>query len=204
MIANALAWVRTVVVIPPMILDSDVTVISEVFDLQGVEVAEFLTTGGGWQSPAAAAVVVEHGDLPDGSDMVPVPDSLLYYVEANATVAAANTVGRVGYRIATGKRYVRLALTVTGSVSSLRPGLPPVIGSGNVAVITSAHVVGAMADGGIIDTNGYTFVSFNLAIDYSTGTAWDSVVTVRHSDNSNFSGAADVPDSLLDAAESTL
>jgi len=200
---DLLSFIEPIVVIGPHTFDEGAApIVSPIIDTQGFEELLLLCTGGGWLAPGTATILVEHGEVANGSDMAPAPDAFLYHDEANATVTTADTIRRVGYRCATGKRYVRVTVTVSAVVADLAPGYQ--FANGNV-FDTNAFFVGIVMDQGIHDTNGYGYVNLGWIIGVTGGLGpWTAHPEIRHSDNQNFSGGVAVPDSLLDALETTL
>ena len=195
---SGLSRIRPQVVIPPRPLDGNSAIASSILDVRGYESVEFLCTGGAWTIGGGVSVLIEHGEQSNLSDAVPVPDAVLIHrVGPNATVDAANEVGQIGYRIGTGKRYVRVTITPTGMLS----GFAPVIRrcyDPQLWVLSTSQVFSE-----IVDTLGYTFCSFPIAVGTGLGAKWSITPEVQYGDQSNLSDAAAVPDALLDALEST-
>jgi len=200
---DSFARLRPVVVIQPRVLDSRVPTVSSILDMQGSDLVEFLCTGGAWASgtDVSVAILVEHGELANGSDMAPAPDRYLYRTEAAATVAGANTVGRVGYRIATGKRYVRVTVTPSATSFASPFGGVPV---GRVAFIpTFWNVLSGPITGTIVDTLGFKYANFSFAQGGGTGAKWFASVTLYHGDDSGLSDAALVQSPITDLGSAT-
>jgi len=196
-VTDPLAFSRPQVVIGPRSLDGE-SVTSAVLDLIGYDAVEFLTYGGAWVTGAIAPILIQHGDQADGSDMADVPDTLLYKTEAGALVNAANQVGRVGYRARSGKRYVRVTITPTATLPRTAPTVRRCLDA------TSRFILGDYTSQ-IVDSNGFTFVDFPIAVGLASGVGpWTAVVQVEYGNASNLSDSSAVPDSLLDALESTL
>lgn len=78
-------------------------------------VTYLIVTGGEADADATFTVLLEHGDLADGSDMAAVPDDKLLGTEALAgfTYADDNETRKIGY--VGGKEYTRLTITPAGN-----------------------------------------------------------------------------------------
>jgi hypothetical protein len=186
--------VRPLPVIRTRVLDGISPVVSSIFDMQGYNLVEFLCHGGAWTTGALASILVEHGELSSGADMAAVPDSMLYRTEAAAAVGAANAVGRVGYRAATGKRYVRVTATPSGVFSPLVPTVQSAL------VPTVWTVLGGALNGSIIDTDGFKFADFVLAQNNVSGSKWVGTFTLQHGDAADLSDATTATTPITDVS----
>jgi hypothetical protein len=94
-------------------------------DTQGFECLEFLIgLGALTDTDAVYVVLVEHGETSSGttnlSDNVAVPDALLIGTEVQASFQFGDDLGvrKIGYKVSSGKRYVRITITPTTSANS--------------------------------------------------------------------------------------
>ena len=194
MAASGFAQIAPVVVIAPRALTLGTPVVSGILDMQGYESVEFLATGGDWLSGALATISIQHGEQPNLSDATVATGNYLYRSEDDAEIGAADTVGRVGYRIATGKRYVRVTVTPTGNGASeftpvVQRVLDPVYWDVRSGPIFSE----------IVDTDGFAFADFQLAQGSGTGAKWTASMKLQHGDLSNGSDMADATTPVVDS-----
>lgn len=98
--------------------------VGQIVDAAGFDALEYeLNVGASGAAAATFTVLLEHGDLSGGSDMVPVPDADLFGTEAAASWTGsggssngANTQRKLGYKGI--KRYTRLTVTPASNNSA--------------------------------------------------------------------------------------
>lgn len=98
--------------ISPVIITNNTAQVGEIIDLQGFGSLEYvILTGTLGDANATFTVSVEHGDEPDLSDAIAVPDTEFLGSEADASFDsdADNVTRKIGY-VGT-RRYNRLTIT---------------------------------------------------------------------------------------------
>lgn len=110
-------------------ISSNTTTAGVIIDTQGYESLEFVIQSGAYTDGSYLPLIEESDDSGlSGSNAV--DDEDLLGLEASATIAAANTVKRIGYR--GGKRYVRLSLVSTSVTSGATLGATAILGKSMV------------------------------------------------------------------------
>lgn len=164
---------RTVVIAPRVIATA--TPLSGVVDLLGASNVEFEMMSGDVDVTLSAALTfnLEHGDAADYSDMTPVPESLLLGTEAALDINAASLVRRIGYKVAAGKRYVRVnCVPSSETVANLTPTVARGIDPQSWAGLSSLTSL-------TIDTQGFAYVSALCAFGLNTFTGGKVAGNVR-------------------------
>ena len=118
-----------VAIVPQTQTNADTAIVGEILDTLGFDsLALFIGTGTLTDVNATFAVLVEHGDAANLSDAAAVPDSVLLGNSSTGQEASAGfdfsddkACRVIGYRVATGKRYVRLTITPSGNDSGAAP-----------------------------------------------------------------------------------
>lgn len=110
-------------------ISSNTTTAGIIIDTQGYESLEFIVFSGA-RTDGSYLPLIEESDASDLSGSNAVDDEDLLGTEVAATIAAANTVKRIGYR--GGKRYVRLSLVSTSVTTGATLGAVAVLGKAMV------------------------------------------------------------------------
>lgn len=110
-------------------ISSNTTTAGIIIDTQGYESLEFIVFSGA-RTDGSYLPLIEESDASDLSGSNAVDDEDLLGTEVAATIAAANTVKRIGYR--GHKRYVRLSLVSSGVTSGATLGAVAVLGKAMV------------------------------------------------------------------------
>lgn len=119
---------------PQVQTNADTAFVSQIIDTQGFEVLEIIIALGAITDADVTFVpLLEHGDASNLSDAAAVPDSMMIGTETTADFSFAddNEVRKLGYKAATGKRYVRLTITPSGN------------GAGDINIAAVAVLFGA-------------------------------------------------------------
>lgn len=110
-------------------ITTNTTTAGIIIDTQGYESLEFVAFSGA-RTDGSYLPLIEESDDAAMSGANAVDDEDLLGTEVAATIAAANTVKRIGYR--GGKRYVRLSFVSTGVTSGATLGAVAVLGKAMV------------------------------------------------------------------------
>jgi hypothetical protein len=106
-------------------ISSSTTTAGNIIDTQGYEGLEFFIQSGA-RTDGTYTPLLEESDASDLSGSNQVADEDLVGLEADAAIAAANTVKRIGY--VGHKRYVRLSIVSTGVTSGATIGATAILG----------------------------------------------------------------------------
>jgi hypothetical protein len=108
-------------------ISTNTTTAGVIIDTKGYEGLEFLIQSGA-RTDGSYLPLIEESDDSGMAGAVAVADEDLLGLEVDATIAAANTVKRIGY--VGHKRYVRLSLVSTGVTTGATLGAVAILSRG--------------------------------------------------------------------------